>query len=110
MSRTALWTCGLAVSVVGLGAVWIFNRKKEDQRALKDRRDSHGENMIWSEQVVRTRQFFGEEGQRDIENSYVIVVGVGGVGVFKRKGVHGFVMQEVIPRYRWRETELGVYA
>lgn len=35
---------------------------------------------IYDEQLVRTRQFFGEEGLERLKNAYVIIVGVGGVG------------------------------
>lgn len=32
------------------------------------------------EQLVRNIQFFGEDGQKKISDSYVIIFGVGGVG------------------------------
>lgn len=38
------------------------------------------EDDILSEQFTRNTQFFGEEAQRKIMGSYVVVVGLGGVG------------------------------
>lgn len=35
---------------------------------------------IVREQLVRNYQFFGEEGQKKIRNSYIIVIGAGGIG------------------------------
>ena len=32
------------------------------------------------EQFTRNIQFFGEEGQKDVEDSFVVVIGCGGVG------------------------------
>lgn len=39
----------------------------------------HGEEMH-QQQFVRNRAFFGDAGQQHIENAYVVVVGLGGVG------------------------------
>ena len=35
---------------------------------------------LFTEQLSRNRQFFGNDGQDNIENAFVIVVGLGGVG------------------------------
>ena len=37
-------------------------------------------NPLFTEQLSRNRQFFGNDGQDNIENAFVIVVGLGGVG------------------------------
>ena len=36
---------------------------------------------IYREQFVRNTKFFGEEGQAAVENSFVVVIGLGGVGM-----------------------------
>jgi tRNA A37 threonylcarbamoyladenosine dehydratase len=36
---------------------------------------------IYREQFTRNSKFFGEEGQARVEGSFVVVVGLGGVGV-----------------------------
>lgn len=36
---------------------------------------------IYREQFVRNRKFFGDDGQDKVEGAFVIVVGLGGVGM-----------------------------
>lgn len=38
---------------------------------------------IYREQFVRNRKFFGDAGQDKVEGAFVIVVGLGGVGMMR---------------------------
>jgi hypothetical protein len=79
------------VALLGLGALLakFLTPKKEDQERqlpeLKLYKSKHGlENpeysMIVREQLVRNYQFFGEEAQNKIRNSYILIVGLGARG------------------------------
>ncbi len=46
------------------------------KKLLKD----NNELALVREQLKRNYEFFGEEGMKDIINSFVVVVGIGGVG------------------------------
>eukprot|EP00920_Eleutheroschizon_duboscqi_P034421 GHVT01082618.1.p1 GENE.GHVT01082618.1~~GHVT01082618.1.p1 ORF type:complete len:469 (-),score=31.93 GHVT01082618.1:713-2119(-) len=62
------------------------NTETEPQRKITDRQPSlectkvAEEALLKKEQFSRNRQFFGDEGQRIIEQRFVVVVGLGGVG------------------------------
>eukprot|EP00920_Eleutheroschizon_duboscqi_P034422 GHVT01082619.1.p2 GENE.GHVT01082619.1~~GHVT01082619.1.p2 ORF type:complete len:156 (-),score=15.73 GHVT01082619.1:659-1126(-) len=64
------------------------NTETEPQRKITDRQPSlectkvAEEALLKKEQFSRNRQFFGDEGQRIIEQRFVVVVGLGGVGMF----------------------------
>lgn len=81
MSKAALATSSLVGAVAGFCAAYVFLRPTNRSKELEPRKRNEDENLIWAEQLVRNRQFFGERGQRLIEESYVVVVGVGGVGM-----------------------------
>ena len=38
------------------------------------------EDMLHHQQFIRNEAFFGEEGQKKIENGFITIVGLGGVG------------------------------
>lgn len=88
ISSTSAASFGLGFSLACLLAYTIeFRRgsekgkKVEDLFAAKEKEDVMvGDPSIKSEQLSRIRQFFGDEGQNNIEKAFVIVVGVGGVG------------------------------
>jgi hypothetical protein len=42
--------------------------------------NNSSEQEILKEQLKRNYEFFGEEGMKKIQNSFVVVVGIGGVG------------------------------
>jgi len=46
------------------------------KRLLEDKK----EQELVREQLKRNYEFFGEEGMKQIENAFVVVVGIGGVG------------------------------
>lgn len=61
----------------------LFSRtkkKRSKNRTEKDLCLTEESLRIYDEQLVRTSQFFGEEGLQCIKNAYVIIAGVGGVG------------------------------
>ena len=91
------------LALVGLGAGLAFLAFRASKNVKKDKNSSHSQNnekttkrtenaspqidfndpeyeMIVREQLVRNYQFFGEEGQNKIRGSYVIIIGLGGVG------------------------------
>ena len=45
--------------------------------------DTQNEISLEKEQLTRNFSFFGEDGQKEIMNSFVIIIGCGGVGSFK---------------------------
>ncbi len=40
----------------------------------------HADGVLKLEQLSRIRLFFGEEGQRLVQQAFVVIVGLGGVG------------------------------
>jgi len=65
----------------------IFNivRKAKQQVSSQDKEITHingseDEKVLIREQLKRNYEFFGNDGMNAIENSFVCVVGIGGVG------------------------------
>eukprot|EP01134_Creolimax_fragrantissima_P008509 CFRG8509T1 len=57
------------------------DRKKYTKTPEKHTKiDCDSSDAIYAEQFVRNTKFFGEEGQANVHNAFVIVVGLGGVG------------------------------
>ena len=56
-----------------------IDANREAQIVKKAKRGDYDEELVL-EQLARNRAFFGDEGLRRIRNSFVIVVGAGGVG------------------------------
>ncbi|KAL4485467.1 hypothetical protein ABPG72_008335 [Tetrahymena utriculariae] len=56
-----------------------IENQESNQKHLNNFSSQEYKNMM-KEQLVRNIQFFGEEGQQKIQDSYIIIFGVGGVG------------------------------
>lgn len=56
-----------------------IDTNRETQIVKKAKRGDYDEELVL-EQLARNRAFFGDEGLSRIRNSFVIVVGAGGVG------------------------------
>jgi hypothetical protein len=75
---------GLCLSYLFNKVINFFkNRKREDSSRDKEITHINGtedENALIREQLKRNYEFFGNDGMSLIENSFVCVVGIGGVG------------------------------
>ena len=69
--------------------IWLIKNQNEDKKenfnnfedSLNiDDYKSEEYQKICKEQLVRNYQFFGEEKQKKLSSSFVIIIGVGGVG------------------------------
>lgn len=88
ISSTSVASFGLGFSLACLLAYTLqkprnnsFEKKVEEIFFSTEGKDqSPDDPSIKSEQLSRIRQFFGDEGQDNIEKAFVVVVGVGGVG------------------------------
>eukprot|EP00742_Colponemidia_sp_Colp-10_P003199 GILJ01003408.1.p1 GENE.GILJ01003408.1~~GILJ01003408.1.p1 ORF type:complete len:425 (-),score=56.72 GILJ01003408.1:85-1359(-) len=89
MEGQSHWKERLAFSALGVvggaAATWLYQRRQNRQASLV--LDPHqpvpgkvADTEILSEQFVRNIQFFGEEGQKKVAASLVVIVGLGGVG------------------------------
>ncbi|KAH9822173.1 hypothetical protein DFH28DRAFT_1078497 [Melampsora americana] len=55
----------------------VFQSKSKSRNSKED---SEEEDNLISEQLIRHTTFFGKEGNQSIRNSYLILIGLGGVG------------------------------
>ena len=65
--------------------IFNFIRKTKLQESSQDKEITHikgseDEKVLIREQLKRNYEFFGNDGMNSIENSFVCVVGIGGVG------------------------------
>jgi mannitol-specific phosphotransferase system IIBC component len=79
------WIHGVCVGfVASLVATYIVkklrSRKLKEKKIVELQEECEESKNIKKEQLVRTTQFFGEEGQKRLDKAFVVVVGVGGVG------------------------------
>ncbi len=81
-SRRSARSLSAAVSAAGGGsstAQWAAKTAAAPTRAAAVARGADSIELK-REQLSRNEQFFGEEGQAAIENAFVVVIGLGGVG------------------------------
>jgi hypothetical protein len=58
----------------------ISNEEEIDIETQKKLLEEKDEIALLKEQLKRNFEFFGEEGMKQIQNSFAVVVGIGGVG------------------------------
>lgn len=58
----------------------LFEKSLGKNFSLEEEKDKENLEKLMREQLVRNYQFFGEEPQNKVRNSFVVVVGCGGVG------------------------------
>lgn len=69
-----------AIFVVGLGLAKIIRKIFKSRVSTEKAKLKKGEHQVIREQLKRNYEFFGDKGMNKITDSFVIVVGIGGVG------------------------------
>jgi tRNA A37 threonylcarbamoyladenosine dehydratase len=85
MSTTKMLAVAGVSASAGALACWLLTRQQSsgnrDRRQLSSAPSSTGQtDELYEEQVSRNTAFFGQEGQNTVRDSFVVVVGLGGVG------------------------------
>jgi tRNA A37 threonylcarbamoyladenosine dehydratase len=72
----------ISIFIAGLGISFVFRRLKKSIQLDNSNifKITNDEKEIMREQLKRNYEFFGDEGMSKIIDSFVIVVGIGGVG------------------------------
>lgn len=84
----------LTGALCGVGLSYLFTRLKKfikhrntivkkdesNEEEINKLTGKEDEKILIREQLKRNYEFFGNEGMKQIENSFVCVVGIGGVG------------------------------